>query len=132
MHPNTESTHRAIIVIAEDSPTQATGLKHTLDSAGLRVFWAQNGVECLRLVEQVLPDLIILDLEMPQMNGLETCQRLKENPETCRIPVILFTRHDEPEFMRQGMESGVIDYIPKDAFANTVLLQTLREMGLID
>lgn len=119
------------VVVAEDSPMQALNLKELLTRAGLRVLWAQNGVECLRLVDQVRPNLILLDLEMPEMNGLQTCQVLKGNPNTAQIPVIIFTQHDNPEFALQGFQNGAVDYIPKDAFANAVLLETLSQLGMI-
>jgi putative two-component system response regulator len=125
------SGRNPIVVVAEDSPTQAFNLRDLLRQSGIEVLWAPNGVECLRLVDQVRPDLIILDLEMPEMNGLETCAALKKNPNTENIPVIMFTRHDNPELIRLGLEHGAVDYIPKDAFAHAVLLETLRDIGLI-
>jgi len=119
------------VVVAEDSPMQALNLKELLTQVGLRVFWAENGVECIKLVEQTQPGLVLLDLEMPEMNGLQACQILKERHDTSDIPIILFTRHDDPEFARLGFQSGVVDFIPKDAFAFAVLLETLVQLGII-
>jgi CheY-like chemotaxis protein len=121
----------ATVLVVEDSPTQAAQIKEVLIQAGLRVIWAQNGLEGLKLVEQTRPQLILLDLEMPEMNGMETCIELKKKPDTAGIPIIVFTRHDNPEFARQSFQTGVVDFIPKDAFADTVLLETLRELGFI-
>lgn len=125
------STEPAVVVVAEDSPMQALNLKELLTEAGMRVLWAQNGVECLKLVDHARPDLILLDLEMPEMNGLQTCQELKSNLDTANIPIIIFTRHDDPEFALLGYQTGAVDYIPKDAFANAVLLETLAQLGFI-
>lgn len=125
------STEPAVVVVAEDSPMQALNLKELLTRAGMQVLWAQNGLECLKLVDHANPDLILLDLEMPEMNGLQTCQELKKNPDTATIPIIIFTRHDDPEFALLGYQTGAVDYIPKDAFANAVLLETLAQLGFI-
>jgi CheY-like chemotaxis protein len=69
---------------------------------------------------------------MPGMNGFEVCRQLKQSPETAGIPVIMLTRHDDAQSVMSGLETGVIDYIPKDAFADAVLVETLRQMGLIE
>jgi CheY-like chemotaxis protein len=121
----------ARILVAEDSPTQALSIQELLSDCGLEVFWARNGIECLTMVEQSHPDLILLDLEMPEMNGIQTCRALKQRPETADIPIIIFTRHDDPEFARLSFQTGAVDYIPKDVFANRVLLETLRDLGFI-
>ena len=126
-HPNQPVT----VVVAEDSPMQALNITELLTGAGLQVFWAQNGVDCLQLVNQKHPGLILLDLEMPEMNGLQTLAALKQKPETNSIPIIMLTRHDDPEFAQLGFQSGVVDYIPKDAFANAVLIETLTQLGII-
>ncbi len=128
---NQNSRSAATIIVAEDSPMQALNLRELLTQAGLNVFWARNGLECLKLVDETDPSLILLDLEMPEMNGLQTCQELKSKPETAKIPIIMFTRHDDPEFALLGYQTGAVDYIPKDAFANAVLLETLEQLGLI-
>jgi DNA-binding response OmpR family regulator len=68
---------------------------------------------------------------MFDMNGFQVCRELKNVPGTSGIPIIMLTRHDETESVVLGMEMGVTDYIPKDAFADAVLVETLRQMGLI-
>jgi DNA-binding response OmpR family regulator len=85
----------------------------------------------LDLATQVHPDLIILDIQLPGIDGFQVCQCLKELPGVADIPVIMFTRHDTPEAIMLGLGTGAIDYIPKDVFAHAVLLETLRQMGLI-
>jgi putative two-component system response regulator len=121
----------AKILVAEDSPTQAISIQELLLQSGLEVVWARNGIECLELVNESHPDLILLDLEMPEMNGLQTCRALKQSHATADIPIIIFTRHDDPEFARLSFQTGAVDYIPKDVFANRVLLETLRDLGFI-
>jgi two-component system cell cycle response regulator len=121
-----------VVLIVEDSPTQAISIKSLLIDAGLRVICATNGQTGLRLAQQVKPALVLLDIQMPDINGFEVCGRLKQNDETKDIPVIMLTRNTTPEAVQQGLEQGAIDYIPKDAFTSAVLLETLRQMSLIE
>lgn len=119
------------ILVVEDSATQALHLRTLLEQQGLDVLWARDGAQGVQLARQQRPDLIVLDIQMPEMNGFEVCQRLKETAETADIPVIMFTRYDDARSVLSGLERGAIDYIPKDAFAEAVLLETLREMGFL-
>jgi DNA-binding response OmpR family regulator len=123
-------SHRTILVV-EDSQTQALHLQALLEPEGLDVSLADSGRAGLDMVEELLPALIILDLELPDMNGFQVCQRLKEKQETASIPIIMLTRHDDHKTAVLGLQLGAIDYIPKDAFTDAVLLETLRQMGLI-
>jgi len=118
------------ILVIEDSPTQALHLQGLLEEEGFRVIVARDGEAGLQTAQKARPDVVVLDLEMAGMNGLQVCQRLKEMRQTTSIPVIMFTRHDDPEVMTLGMQIGAVDYIPKDAFADTTLLETLRQMEL--
>ena len=126
-----QANRSPVILVVEDSPTQAVTVQALLVNAGLRVLCATNGKEGIRLSRQVQPALILLDIQMPDMNGFEVCEHLKNDEETADIPIILFTRNDSPESVQKGFGHGAVDYIPKDAFASAVLLETLRQMGLI-
>ena len=126
-----KSTLGQVILVVEDSPTQAITVQSLLEDAGLSVICATSGKEGLRLAHQVNPALILLDVQMPDMNGFEVCDTLKADRDTSDIPVIMFTRNDSPEAVKQGLKHGAVDYIPKDAFASAVLLETLRQMGFI-
>ncbi len=128
--PETGHSKKTILVV-EDSPTQAVQIRALLVANGLHVQLAADGVEGLERANEIIPDLIILDLEMPRMNGIEMARALKENPLTCKIPLIMFTRHDSPEAMAMGLEEGIVDFIPKDAFAKVVMIETLKQMGII-
>lgn len=126
-------SQRAITaLVIEDSPTQSLHLQILLEQEGLGVLIANDGETGLDLAQEYEPNIIILDLQMPGMNGFQVCERLKESPQTSDIPVILLTRHDDQEAISQGLRLGAVDYIPKDAFADVVLLETLRQMGLIE
>ena len=124
-------TNGKTILVVEDSPTQALHVQALLQQHGLRVMCAGDGRAGVRIARQSRPDLILLDLQMPDMNGFQVYQELKKSGDTAAIPVILFTCRDDPEAVVMGIESGITDYIPKDAFADAVLIETLRQMGLI-
>ena len=119
-------------LIVEDSPAQALTLRRLLQEEGLNVQWASNGQIGLTMARDTLPDVIVLDIEMPEMNGFEVLQYLKEDPQTARVPVILLTVHTEPISLIQGVDMGAIDFIPKDAFSGSVLLGTLRQLGILE
>jgi CheY-like chemotaxis protein len=119
-------------LIVEDSPAQAMTLRRLLEEEGLEVLWASNGQVGLTMAKENLPDVVVLDIEMPEMNGFETLQHLKEDPQLAQTPVILLTVHTEPISLIQGVDLGAIDFIPKDAFSGSVLLGTLRQLGILD
>ncbi len=119
------------ILVIEDSATQALHLQGLLEEAGLQVIWAPDGQSGVKMAHQARPDLIVLDVQLPDMNGFQVCQDLKSQKDTQPIPIIMFTRHDDPEAVVLGLQTGVVDYIPKDAFADAVLIETLRQMGLV-
>jgi CheY-like chemotaxis protein len=122
---------RKKILIVEDSPVQALSLLRLLEKYDVDVKWALDGRIGVDMAHHFLPDLIVLDVEMPRMNGIEACQRLKKSEVTSDIPVVLFTAHDEQESVILGLQLGAVDFIPKDVFADVVLMETIRQMGLI-
>lgn len=126
----TQDPNAKVALVVEDSPTQATHLQALLEGMGIRVICAINGRMGIRRAQQLQPSVIILDIQMPELNGFEVCKMLKSSPETADIPIILFTRWDASEAVQLGLEYGAVDYIPKDAFADAVLIETLRQMGI--
>lgn len=119
---------RASILLVEDSAPQALKLKLGLENNGCQVDWANTGLAGLNLAQQKSFDLIVLDIELPDINGFEVCRRLKGDPELAQIPVVMLTTLDQAENVLDGLEAGAIDYIPKDAFAEAVLLETIKQM----
>lgn len=120
-----------IILIVEDSLTQGMHLLGMLENAGLQVQWAQDGQSALDMLHRVQPDLIVLDVQLPDMNGFQLCRAIKSEDALKDIPVIMLTRFDDPEAVVLGLQTGVVDYIPKDVFSDAVLLETLRHIGLV-
>ena len=127
-----EKARQPSVLIVEDSPPQAMKTKLTLESNGCRVFWADNGTEGLEIANKEILDLIVLDIELPDISGFEICRRLKANPKLVDIPVIMMTTLDHAEDAMEGLEAGAIDYIPKDAFADAVLVETIKQMNVVD
>jgi CheY-like chemotaxis protein len=120
------------VLIIEDSPVQALSLVHLLEAEGPRSFWAQNAETGISLAEEQSPDLIILDIELPAMSGLEACYLLKQNARTKDIPIILLTSHDELSFVNDGLGKGAVDFIPKDLFSDAILIKSMRQLGIIE
>jgi DNA-binding response OmpR family regulator len=116
------------ILIVEDSPPQALKMKLALENDGCEVHWAETGLGGLDMAQQKHFDLVILDIELPDINGFEVCKKLKADPELADIPVIMMTTRDHAEDVLNGLEVGAVDYIPKDAFAEAVLLETIKHM----
>lgn len=121
-----------LVVIVEDSETQAQRVAAHLSDKDINVMIAGDGPQALRLISSMNPDLVVLDINLPTMNGFQVCRRLKRDPETQDIPVIMLTSASAGEDMMRGIEAGAIDYIPKDEFAVEHLLLTLANMGLLE
>ncbi len=116
------------VLIVEDSHPQALRLKMTLENNGCRVKWAETGFGGLAIAQQSYFDLIVLDIELPDTNGFEICKKLKSDPNLTEIPVVMLTTLDQAENAMSGLEVGAVDYIPKDVFAEMVLLDTIKQM----
>lgn len=102
------------ILIAEDSATQALQLTMTLEEKGYNVIHGRNGKEALELIdENNLPEIIITDIIMPEMDGYELCRKVKENPKTKDIPVILLTQLANPDDVIKGLQAGADNFISK-------------------
>ena len=120
-----------VILIVEDSPTQALHLKSILEEQGLKAECAGDGHTGIRLALEMAPVVVILDVELPDMSGFQVSEALKASSQTASIPIIMLTRHDTPDAFGKGMDVGVVDFIPKDIFSDAVLLETLKQMKII-
>ncbi len=101
------------ILIVEDTKTIVMVEKMMLAGQGFEVHIAGDGVEGLEKVKVVEPDLILLDVMMPRMNGIEMCKRLRENEATASLPVIMVTTLGEPEQVEEAYLAGCTDYLTK-------------------
>jgi two-component system sensor histidine kinase/response regulator len=101
------------VLIVEDSPTQAERLRRLIQSAGYRVRVASNGQRALNLIRERLPQLIVSDIVMPEMNGYDLCRALKADAALAAIPVILVTALNDAKDIIRGIESGADNFIRK-------------------
>lgn len=106
-------TEAPLILIVDDLAQNLQILTTHLGEAGYRVAAAKSGEQALKALEKIQPDLILLDIIMPEMDGLEVCRRLKADPRLADIPVIFLTAKSESEDLLQGFEAGGVDYITK-------------------
>ncbi len=104
---------QASILVVEDSPVNRKILHHLLEKEGHTIRTAQHGKEALSLVREEIPDLIVLDILMPEMDGLELCQLLKQEERTRDVPVIFISSLDDTADKLNGFEAGGVDYITK-------------------
>ncbi|NJL63530.1 MAG: response regulator [Methylacidiphilales bacterium] len=118
------------ILIVDDNPTNTKVLFNCLKSAGYRILIAQSGESALEKLEIASPDLILLDVMMPGINGFETCQCLKSSPVTQNIPVIFMTALSDTEEKLQGFSVGAVDYITKPFHQEEVLARVSTHLQL--
>ncbi len=117
----------SMVLVVEDSPTQLEMITDLLRGSGLQVTVATDGVEAIEQIQTQCPDLVVLDIVMPRMNGYEVCRRLKSDPQTQSVPVVMCSSKGE-EFDRYwGMKQGADAYIAKP-FQPTELLGTVKQL----
>jgi two-component system, OmpR family, phosphate regulon response regulator PhoB len=101
------------VLLVEDEPAQREVLSYNLEAEGFRVTQAVDGEEAMMLVNEALPDLILLDWMLPNVSGIEICRRLKMRPETRGVPIIMLSARSEEVDKVRGLETGADDYIIK-------------------
>jgi DNA-binding NarL/FixJ family response regulator len=109
----TEPKKRDVALVVDDSPETLRLLTDALDGAGMTVMVALDGAAAMRIVDQITPDIILLDAVMPGMEGFETCSRLKRDAGLSNVPVIFMTGLAETEHIVRGLEAGGVDYVAK-------------------
>jgi len=107
------SDTRTKILIVDDELDTLLPLKRALEMEDFNVVEAQDGVEALEKVRSEIPDLVLLDLMLPKINGFEVCQRLKQDETTSSIPIIMLTAKGETSDKIEGIEIGADDYVTK-------------------
>jgi len=109
----TEPKKRDVALVVDDSPETLRLLTDALDGAGMTVMVAMDGAAAMRIVDQITPDIVLLDAVMPGMDGFETCRRLKRDAGLSNVPVIFMTGLAETEHIVRGLEAGGVDYVTK-------------------
>jgi DNA-binding NarL/FixJ family response regulator len=109
----TETKKRDVALIVDDSPETLRLLTDALDGAGMTVMVALDGAAAMRIVDQITPDIVLLDAVMPGLDGFETCRRLKRDAGLDHVPIIFMTGLAETEHIVRGLEAGGVDYVTK-------------------
>ena len=119
------------ILVVDDQPINVQLLKRKLERENLRVIAAYNGLEALDQVGREKPDLILLDVMMPDMDGIEVCQRLQANEATRGIPVIFITARANKESKLEGLGVGAVDYITKPIDLDETLARVQTQLRVV-
>jgi two-component system phosphate regulon response regulator PhoB len=116
---------KPLILVVEDEAALVEMLRYNLEAEGFRTAAAPNGEEGRLLIEELTPDLILLDWMLPELSGLELCRRIRRNPKTAAIPVILLTARGEEADRIRGLDTGADDYVTKP-FSPSELIARIR------
>ncbi|MDH5717566.1 MAG: hybrid sensor histidine kinase/response regulator [Spirochaetia bacterium] len=123
--PETIKDMPVSVLIVDDTPENIQVLGSLLESKNYKIYAAQNGVQALKIADEKIHDIILLDVMMPELNGFETCKKLKESEKTKNIPVIFLTAKVETEDIVKGFEVGGVDYVTKP-FNSSELLKRIE------
>lgn len=124
------NSQTGLILIVDDNSTNLSVLSQALKSAGYKIRAAMDGENALAQVEHKQPDLILLDVQMPGIDGFETCRRLQANPVTKSIPIIFMTALADTESKVKGLSLGAVDYITKPFEEEEVLARVKTHLRL--
>ncbi len=125
-----QDLENALILIVDDTPKNIQLLGRVLKNFNANVAVATNGMQALSFLEKRIPDLIMLDIMMPEIDGYETCRRMKANPATADIPVIFLSAKTEIDDKVRGFEVGGVDYITKPFQATEIIARTRTHLQL--
>ena len=104
---------KPVVLLVEDEPAQRKILEYNLEADGFKVVSAGDGEQALVLVEEVFPDLVLLDWMLPNVSGIEVCRRIKAKSQTRLLPIILISARTEEADRVRGLETGADDYVIK-------------------
>ena len=111
----------SLVMIVDDSPTERAYCSNILRPKGYDVVEFANGEDALANVKAIKPDVILLDIVMPKLNGFQTCRMLKKDQETCDIPVIFLSSKDGTADLKWGLKQGATTYLVKPAKEEDIL-----------
>ena len=115
------------VLVVDDEPLTQDLLRLMLEPAGFRVTGAEHGVEALQKIQQSKPDIMILDVMMPHMDGITVCRKIRSNPETADLPIVMLSGKTHLNAVEEGIEAGANRYLAKPMSRND-LIQNLREV----
>ena len=123
-------TSQVTILVVDDNPVNIKIEQSILGQQGYRTVSANSGVESIKAISEFDPDLVLLDIHMPEMNGIEVCKALRQGEHIVDIPIIFVTANTEDDILREAFESGGTDYIRKPI--NSMELLTRIKSALIE
>jgi twitching motility two-component system response regulator PilH len=103
----------ALVLIVDDSPTEQHVISTALEKHGFKTVVASDGEEAISIAESQLPDLILMDIVMPGMNGFQATRQLAKNPMTAAIPIVMVTTKDQETDKVWGLRQGAVEYLMK-------------------
>ncbi len=118
----------ATILVVDDSPVNLQVLVRTLQGSGYRILAARNGASALEITRRARPDLVLLDVMMPEMDGFEVCRAIKADAETCNTTVIFLSALGEVSDKVAGLHLGAVDYVTKPIQAEEVLARVANHL----
>lgn len=118
------------VLVVDDTPANLALLLDALSAAGHELLVAESGASALAVLEHTTPDLILLDLVMPGMDGVETCHQLKQRPECATVPVVFMTAVEEPDQKLRAFAAGAVDYIAKPAYPPEVVARVAAHLQI--
>ena len=116
---------KKVLLVVDDSPTATLWHRLLLEDEGYEVLTAVDGVEGVRVAQAHVPELVLLDVIMPRMNGFDACRALRDDERTRDIPVLMLTTRSEMQHVMKGFESGCNEYLTKPV-DRTELLTKVR------
>ena len=118
------------ILVVEDTPANIQTLSAILKQEGYQISIATNGRQALQVLERIQPDLILLDIMMPEMDGFETCEQIKASTAWREIPIIFLTAKTETADIVHGFELGAVDYVPKPFSSHELLARVKTHLTM--
>ena len=122
------AARRDIVLVVDDTPESLSFLTDTLESEGITVLVATGGEACLTLVDEITPDLILMDINMPRMNGIELVKRIRADQRLQGLPVVIVSYKDREEDRIRGLEAGATHYLAKAGFQDSTLVTVVRDL----
>lgn len=111
----------ALVMIVDDSPTEVHVMKTALEKHGFETVAAADGSECLELAKRVRPDLILMDVVMPGVNGFQATRTLARDPSTQSIPIVMISTKSQETDKIWGLRQGAVDFLVKPVSANALV-----------
>jgi CheY-like chemotaxis protein len=119
-----------VVLFIDDNPVDRTLMERLLSKCGITVLLAPTAKEGINLAEEHLPDLILLDILLPGISGIEVCKKIKNKPATSKIPIIFYTSIDTPKHLIDYESYGAVDYLQKTMPSDLLIRQVKNALNM--